>query len=396
MPTLADPVLVSSPPRIFFDSISDLSHAAKTLLWYGLAQPTRASYKAAITSFEAFCRDRGQTPWPAQQLVLEEWVTGRIMGSASPKQGRVKPDTVAHYLSALLSYHVDHNLPTAVFESKRIQRIIQGGRSMFPAEKSPTHPITKDTLEKITNPHIFMNFDTLDSVNISTALKVGWAGFLRMGEFTHTGPQAKRASFQFTKLTRSDISFASGDNFATLRLKRSKSDVKHAGVEIILAATGDSTCPVLALRHLFQVDPKPPASPLFSLQQGSFDRHHIINAIHKRMLYHRIPINKVAGHSLRKGAAQHASDMGMVKETIQILGRWRSDACKAYYKSSVESRYNLSLRFQTGITPSLHKKDPATPNTKTALLPVARDTSSAANQQLPPPPLGVFLLTARK
>lgn len=40
-----------------------------------------------------------------------------------------------------------------------------------------------------------------------------------------------------------------------LRLKQSKIDTKHTGVEIILAATGEKTCLVAALTWLYTLDP---------------------------------------------------------------------------------------------------------------------------------------------
>lgn len=73
---------------------------------------------------------------------------------------------------------------------------------------------------------------------------------MKMGELTYITTDAKKAMFAKTSLTKSNISFAEGDQYAILCLKRSKTDMKHIGVQIILAATSNQTCPVVALRKL--------------------------------------------------------------------------------------------------------------------------------------------------
>ena len=74
---------------------------------------------------------------------------------------------------------------------------------------------------------------------------------MRMGKLTYTATEAKKVTFMKTGFTRSDISFAERDQYAVLQLKQSKTDTEHTGMQIILAATGEPTCPVAALRRLF-------------------------------------------------------------------------------------------------------------------------------------------------
>lgn len=99
-----------------------------------------------------------------------------------------------------------------------------------------------------------------------------------MGEFTFTKPHLKNHKvFSATKLTRSDITFLQDNQYVVLRLKRSKTDVKHTGVEIIIAATNDTTCPVLALRQLFMLGPQPSNALLFKLDnEVAFARKPVI------------------------------------------------------------------------------------------------------------------------
>ena len=56
--------------------------------------------------------------------------------------------------------------------------------------------------------------------------------------------------FSNTKLSRLDIAFSINDKHVVLTHKRSKTNILHKGVDIILAATGTATCLVLALHQL--------------------------------------------------------------------------------------------------------------------------------------------------
>jgi hypothetical protein len=47
--------------------------------------------------------------------------------------------------------------------------------------------------------------------------------------------------------------------------------------------------------------------------------------------------------------------MGLPDSDIQALGRWSSQAFKAYFKASLSQRWLLSKRFLTGHSPALGK-----------------------------------------
>lgn len=132
-------------------------------------------------------------------------------------------------------------------------------------------------------------------------------------------------------------------------MKRSKTDVEHSGVQIILAATGEPTCPVSALRRLFIQDPRPSDAPLFRLSSGAFSRQNVVSILKKRITAIGLLQSDYSGHSFRKGAAQHAADHGMLDESIQRLGRWTSNAFRLYFTTSPETLFNLNLSFQKGI-----------------------------------------------
>ena len=203
---MAEPIEFDDPPASYLSSTPG-STIVKRLAWYGLAPGTRKGYNSAIDSFESFCMLRQRPAWPAAVEMLEEWVAYRIYGSTLPKQGQVKPETMSSYLLTLKSYHIDRHLSLEAFDTPRIALIIKGGKRLFPKQKTTRLPIVKDILEKNTENKPV----GLDELNIDTAFKVVWAGFLRLEEITYTGTELKKASFSNTKVTRSNISFSEGN-----------------------------------------------------------------------------------------------------------------------------------------------------------------------------------------
>ena len=165
---------------------------------------------------------------------------------------RVKADTIQGNLAALRSLHIDHQLDATVFDDPWVRRVVAGVRRVEPTvTRRQATPITQSLLQELTGPTL--SSDSLEDLNFDTVAKVAFAGFLQMGEFTVKNAQVTDNSrtFEYTRLTRSDITFADDELHAVLQLKRSKADIEHQGIDIVLAATGSITCPVRALRMLF-------------------------------------------------------------------------------------------------------------------------------------------------
>lgn len=93
--------------------------------------------------------------------------------------------------------------------------IIKGGRRLFFSLKTKHLAITKGILQKITyNPAT-----SAEECNIDAVFKIGWAGFLRLGEITYTSAKLKGATFSSIYAVKSDISFAGGNQYAIVGLK---------------------------------------------------------------------------------------------------------------------------------------------------------------------------------
>ncbi len=214
MLSLAESLSYDKPPASYLSS-NPGSAIVKRLAWYWLAPNTRKGYAAGINSYVSFFAVQNKKLWPTQTIMLEEWAATCIFGSTLPKQGQIKPDAVPSYLSALKSYPIDTRLSLKSIDDPQMALIIEDGRRLFPSNKRNRLLITKEIIEKIMEKELL----SIQDLNVDTALKVAWAGFMTIGELTYTAAEAKKATFAETGLTRWDISFAEGDQYAILRLK---------------------------------------------------------------------------------------------------------------------------------------------------------------------------------
>lgn len=350
-------LILSAPPESWLTEAGPgLTDAAKLNLWHGLAPGTRSGYKSARESFEYFCSARGSNTYPAQQRELIEWITLRGSGSAEPFQGKVSADTLRHYLAAIRSVHVDRSLPLSVFDDKTLRRVLDGIRRRQPArESTQAVPLTLDILQKVVNVDAKSSHLTssglVDEVNMTAAMTTAYSAMLRSGEITYSASDLKnQTAFADTAVLRQDVTF--GDDHVILSLKRSKTDYEHKGVSIVVASTGSSTCPVKALKRLFELDPQPPTAPLFRLSSRVFSYENFVAATRSRLRAHNVPnAMHFSGHSFRRGAATTAKLNGMLDSDIQRLGRWSSEAFQRYIDTDAAYKFRLSRQFLSGSSP---------------------------------------------
>ena len=335
----------------------NLSSCLRRFLYNGLSSSTRATYRGAQVSYENFCAREGFPTWPAKRIPIAEWLAYRAMGSLD--EPAVRPNVLRQYLSHLRSVHVDRCYSVRVFDENALfLRVLEGvSRLLPPVDKRKSEALTVERLHKLLSPPDveLVTFPQIDELNFRAACLVAFAAFLRPGEFTYTAKSLdNRYVFEQTKLLRSDITFAQNDEYCILHLKRSKTDYQHVGVDIIIAGTGDSFCPVQALRLLFKGDKGLPNAPLFRFSTGAFTINRVLSMLRTKLSErHFTNARDFTGKCWRRGAAQTAENRGMSEHDRKKLGRWSSDAFKLYFDEDKKSLFGLNSRLLTGLAPPL-------------------------------------------
>lgn len=128
-----------------------------------------------------------------------------------------------------------------------IKLLLAGGRSFFFSTKSLYLPITKNILQIFT----FAPAIILNNFHLYTLFQVAWAGFIKPKQITYTIAKKATTLFHDLYLTRSDVIFFKKDEYATLKLKQSKTNTNHIKVLIMLIATNNSICSVTVLCSFF-------------------------------------------------------------------------------------------------------------------------------------------------
>jgi integrase len=191
-----------------------------------------------------------------------------------------------------------------------------------------------------------------DALAVNAAFTLAFAAFLCIGEFTYPAPAlVNRHRLQQEYLTIPRVSLAT--DHLLLVIPKSKTDKFNQGITIRVARVGDAACASGHMEKWLAARPAskwpPLQTPLFEFADGTpFAKEKLVDILHQRLVNIGEPPTRFAGHSFRRGAAQHALESGLSEDEIQELGRWKSDAVKRYYKRTPQAIIDLNQRFQTG------------------------------------------------
>lgn len=135
-----------------------------------------------------------------------------------------------------------------------------------------------------------------------------------------------------------------------LNLPASKTHPFRHGIRLIIASSNDAGYPVRAMKQLIQTDThRPPHAPLFYIrrnEQHPFTREHVVRRLQELAIVGGLGSGAWNGHSVRRGAATWAAEVGLSESQIQTLVRWKSDAYKTYIEYPIDERIALSRRLQ--------------------------------------------------
>jgi hypothetical protein len=133
-----------------------------------------------------------------------------------------------------------------------------------------------------------------------------------------------------------------GQRYANLHLNGSKSDPFANGVDVRISALNvkechslATRCPIVLLKRLLKayrgLGFLKSTSPLFLTETGiKLNKKDITQAMASWFKNSQRPGAQFKGHSLRRGGATNLFNAQVSADTIQRLGRWKTDAYKVY------------------------------------------------------------------
>ena len=198
-----------------------------------------------------------------------------------------------------------------------IIRILQGDRL-----KRHVHaPVTISHLHKL-HAYFDTEFITQDANMLKSATLLAFFGILLASEYLSDAPHS---SHHDSPLLTSDIRISTDPSHMKVSIRKSKTDPFRQGCTITIWATHTAICPIQAMerflsRYLYT------QGPLFRLSNGSLLSRQRLSGY----LQAALPSLNLNTHSFRLGGASAAAAMGIPDSTIQILGRWVSNAYRTY------------------------------------------------------------------
>jgi hypothetical protein len=307
----------------------------------GLAESTTASYSSGHNAWHNFCR-RGGFPHLLHKSVVPDPLDAELvmlLFCSHLDMLGLDAETVCSYASAVRSLHVD-SMGSVPWEPghrlKRLKRSLRRAkRRRGGVEKRA--PITRRILLQWRR---WFDLSKAQHVIWWTAMLVAFFGLFRKSEFTL--PDGTRFD-PLVHLTRADCVFvrdSRGKLLAVdLHVKFYKNEQLGSSTAVPLAYTGDVLCVATMLELLYNLFCHlPSTAPLFPGGPGFTDA--LRGGEFAKVLARCVAATpelvgvKLLPHSFRIGGAMALFEAGAPDSVIMMMGRWRSDAFRAYLRSS--------------------------------------------------------------
>jgi integrase len=289
-------------------------------------------------------RGKADPVLPVTDLELMDWITST--------SGNVKYGTVQTWLAGAKRAMVDRRVLISAFDTPWFKAAMQGLKRVK-GESPPRRalPLTLPHLVKLNRSVLRIwgegDFRQLD---LAAAFALGFACFLRCGEFTYTDFDP------LIHLQRRDVNLSGP--VPTVRVKYSKMDQTGRGrvlpIPKVEAGTYKQVCPFRLLSRLFALFPAAPDAPLFSFSRHipSFSSKLVISEFRRFIDMAGIEDERDSrvwsGNFLRRGAATWAAVVDLTDNAIMQLCRWSLKSTRGghqrYIDLTLQQRFNLAMR----------------------------------------------------
>ncbi|XP_077778997.1 integrase/recombinase xerD homolog [Podarcis muralis] len=289
-----------------------------------VAPSTMRSYKKAWADFLKFrsrMHSSRQNAIPSTREVLHYLAHLKELGRA-PKTLNIQSAGISYFCKTFFATD-----PCAEFI---VRKTLEGWRRAQPPSSDKRRPITYDILTQIHKKLRAICWSKYEARLFSAAYSIAFFGALRIGELVCEGgvPHGQRG------ILLSDLTLSGSQ--LLVQVRSSKTDQQGRGALIQLpAAQGSGPCPVRDTRCFLYLRPSGPG-PLFIHADGSLlARHQFTRVMRRALSACGLPAAEFAAHSFRIGAATTAVHLGLSTERIKDLGRWKSDAYRAYVRKNL-------------------------------------------------------------
>ena len=307
-----------------------LKNEVEFVLAAAVAPSTASTYKAGLDSYILFCRQIAQPPFPVTEDRLIYFVTSA--------RHRLAFKTIKVYLAAVQYQSAVLGFPLTIASMVRIQYVLKGIRRLQGSEftRLLRPQITIEHLKTLQRYFKTSVSPQVDGDMMSAAALLAFFGLLRASEYLADTP---RSYDRLCNLQVQHICFAPDLKSLKVCIPQSKTDPFRMGQQVTIWSTGNELCPVKAILRYVRHHPTG-TGPLFTFANGTF----LTRQRWSELIQSVISDININTHSFRIGGASAAAAAGIPDSTIQILGRWSSEAFKLYLRIPDSTFQQTSLK----------------------------------------------------
>ena len=299
-----------------------------------IATTTIHTYSTAVNSYLQFCQCLPVTPFPVSEHILQLYISHLARS--------VTYGTIKVYLAGIQYTSITLGLPMDLTDMHLLYYTMRGIRRVLGDTNRPRRqPITVLHIRQLFDFITSSQLHPTDKLLLRSAITLAFFGLLRSSEYTVQSVRQFEATYT---LLISDVHFSPNGNIVFVNIKSSKTDPFKVGVLVRIGAIGNDICPVHSLR-LFLQHCQHNSGPLYTFTNGQY----LTRSYLSQLIQQIWPNSNLNTHSFRIGGASSAAAAGISDSTIQILGRWSSNAYHRYIRVSDDNIINSVIRMSSAI-----------------------------------------------
>ena len=326
-----------SGPTVFIHNIQltpqldSITRASREAILDSLAPRTLSAYFTGWDCFKSF-HFSYQLPFPSTDVLS---ICNFITHAHSVQ--KIPSSTIQTYLAGIrfiLKLVTGH--PCSSISHSHVTMLIKGLRKREPLRAERRSPLTTDLLTLCIRTLRSGYMSPAVDLTLESMFLLAFFGFLRCSEFAPTSSR-----FDPSRHPRlSDITIYNSDSLIyTLRI--SKTDQLGISFPIYIFRLNTYLSPFEPIARYTSsryTANASPSQPLFITETGHMATRFWFQKHFRNILrMASIPPTQYSCHSFRIGAATSAARLGISDQTIQVLGRWSSQAYRVYIRNNLNN-----------------------------------------------------------
>jgi hypothetical protein len=284
------------------------------------AEATKTAYKSHLKSYMTFCRHFSRTPIPASRQTVVAYATYLAR--------RLVPSSIPVYLNIIRILHLEAGFANPLADNWELGLVKKGISRLHGRPPQQKLPITIEMLRAIAS---FLFIRSPADQAFMAATLIGFFGFFRKSTLL-PAPGALMAG---KYIARSDISNLTLESFELIsRFSKVIQFGQRLHIVPFTRIPDARICPLRALLTHLGASPLAPTRPLFNFMDAgrevTLSQKSYVARLHAVLQSAGFNPTLYSAHSLRRGGASFAFQVGLSHVQIKSRGDWSSNAFERY------------------------------------------------------------------